>query len=741
MFYLTNHVTSQVMRGLPWEFNGRGSVPKECFADKAARTAWLQSPLTEYHVYTLYEGLNENGRVSTGATGPDDANPPVKMHGLVADYDSKIPESEILTSLARMSLKPNWWERSLSGNVRLLWLFKEPLALSSFAFSAFLVTHLKEFFPLGEMAGLDEGALTPSRLFVNGGEWHKIHDEPVPHERLMGWYKRVCEKYNWKGSEPGISIDLTAVAARLRDLSDKFPRFQDWPGEFALGAQGPSFWVEGSVSPLSAIVRENGMQTFSGHAHKPFFTWSELLGAEWVRQFEDDRMGTAITDIYFDGRAFFIKKSATGKWDDESKDNLINELVVTRGLSREVNKKKAKTHSEVESAICFIRNNCRVKGAASFAFFPKGPMDFQGEKYLNLHTLDVLAPSKDPAIWGPDGNFPWLSNFLDTIFDPHDQLDFFLSWLARYYQGCYYRRPVSGQNVFIAGPVGCGKTFLNRAVIGALMGGFSEPKEFLLGEDQFNSELFDHIHWVIDDGSVGATKAAHRYFSEMVKRLAANRDMRSNEKFKKASMVAWVGRLLVTCNLDSESIRLIPLMDISIKDKLMLFKVAYAKAKFLGDEAMAEMLRRELSYLARFLLDFQTPAHCLSEDPRFGVKSYHESTLVASASLSNSVFNEILDSWMKEHFTIRSPEADFWEGTALQLRTAIVMDPTMADPMREFSLEQIKRQLSTLSTGSLFHIEVLSSDEKRLLYRIHRETHYPKPPEGGPIPESSKFKK
>ena len=78
----------------------------------------------------------------------------------------------------------------------------------------------------------------------------------------------------------------------------------------------PTFWVPESISPLSAIVRENGVQTFSAHAHKPFFSWPELLGAEWVKQFEDGKTGAAIEGIKFDGRSFYVRKPC-GRWDDE----------------------------------------------------------------------------------------------------------------------------------------------------------------------------------------------------------------------------------------------------------------------------------------------------------------------------------------------------------------------------------------------------------------------------------------
>jgi hypothetical protein len=280
--------------------------------------------------------------------------------------------------------------------------------------------------------------------------------------------------------------------------------------------------------------------------------------------------------------------------------------------------------------------------------------------------------------------------------------------------------------VFIAGGVGVGKTFISRGVLGPMLGGYSECKEFLLGEDTFNSELFDHALWVVDDGNVANSDSIHRHFSEMVKRLAANRDLRSNEKFKKASMVGWRGRVVVTCNDDAESIRIIPRLDMSLREKIMLLKAARREWKFYAEAEQEAVLRKELPAFARFVLDYKTPAHCLHPDPRFGIRHYHEPTLVASANLTTGSFGDILDAWMREEFTIRNPNHDTWEGTAVALRSSIVSDPNMIDLMKPFTLEKLKRAMAGLANNTLFKIEIIPEGEVRVSYRIHRHTHYPK---------------
>lgn len=158
----------------------------------------------------------------------------------------------------------------------------------------------------------------------------------------------------------------------------------------------------------------------------------------------------------------------------------------------------------------------------------------------------------------------------------------------------------------------------------------------------------------------------------------------------------------------------------------MLWKAAKREWKFLEEQEQTMLLNRELPAFARYLLDYKIPPHCLHVDPRFGIRHYHEPSLVASANLTTGAFTDIIDAWMKEYFTVRNPQEDAWEGTAVELRSSIAVDPNMIELLKPFTIERIKRAMAGLSNNSLFKIEVVPVGEVRIKYRIHRETHYPK---------------
>lgn len=725
MFYLKNLTSTEVHRGTPWEFMRRDLVPARAFSDKSARTAWLQKTETDFHCYSLFEGLNPAIRIR-GASSADEGNAPIKCYGVAADYDLKLSDAEIEAGIARMSIKPSWLETTLSGNARLVFLFETPISLPSYSFTVFLLKKICDLLPLRQLAGLDEPALTaPERYYTNGCTWKQISTTPVSGDLIRAFLVGISPKFEWTGPEFGPTIPLDVAAAELRK---KFPQFANWPGPFELGSSGPSFWVSGSDSPLSAIVRISGIQTFAAHASKPFATWSELLGAEFVRQFRSKQVGAAVDNIYFDEKTYFSRLT-DGSWARDNKENLVTYLKTHKNLSDRVC--KGETASEIETAIGYIQRNHRIRTAASFAFYQEGMINFNGMTCLNTHTLKAMAPSNTSS-------FPWIGQFLDSLFDPQEQLPYFMSWLAHFYQSCYHRKPRSGHAIFLAGGTNIGKTFLNRAIIGALVGGFAEANDYLMGNDMFNEEIFDRAFWVVDDGSISTCSRSHKRFSEMVKKVVANPTFRVRGLYQKANTVPWQGRVSCSLNLDAESLRLIPDLEISIKEKIMLFKcVEKATTKFLQPDDMDSMLARELPEFARYLLDYTYPEHTLGNDPRFFVVPYHEASLMRSSNLSSQSggFSEILAEFLKDYFG-RETTAEYWEGSALSLYRQIVADGSMVGIMKRHDPQAIARQLLSLAAKHVFDISIDATEEHRRVFKIGRGTSFPHKPNGHVVPQA-----
>ena len=715
VYYLKNLSSLSLSKGmLPWDFKpGEPGIPEEARKNKKFRDVWINTPATVHYVYSFNEGVNPNLRISKDRNDGG-GNPPHASHGLVFDYDSAQSEEKVLAYAKELPYPPNWIERTLSGNWRFICLVEVPLIFPSYDFAKHFFKTFAEFAfdPSRGCPGFDKKAFeAPERLWTNGCDWRKLHDEKIPADVVQGWIVKASANYSFSPREFGAAIPLDAIKP---ELAKRYPRFTSWPGDFVLNSQGPTFWMDESTSPKSAIVRETGIQTFAAHAAKGFYSWADLLGIDFVREYEAASIGRAVDGIYHDGRQYW-QRLPDSSWKAFNKDDIQEHLHVERGVSYKIDNSGV---SQMKRALVFIRKFQSVEATGPYIYRPSGVIERFGKKYLNTSNVRVMAPAEGKTIYGPEGQFAWVSKYFD-LFSDTDR-EFIHSWIRHCYENALKLEPTPGQVMYLAGPPGVGKTLFSRGVLSRILGGMAEIGAYLAGTDSFNAEQFDAPLWVCDDGTTTTDPRKMRRTSEVVKAVAANQTFRSNGKYLKAFLNEWVGRMIITLNDDEESLRGLPDTGNSILDKIILIQTKKeAPHDYPSQAEITRILERELPWYCCWLLQTSMPEH-LRGKSRFGLKQHHDAELLAACRQSSplAAFVEILEDWKAYYFNQQEKEAMVWEGTAFQLQKSILLDSATHSAMRPYTVNAINGHLSNLCQKRS-DLESISGREIRL-WRIHR---------------------
>lgn len=729
-----NLVSNNLSPCVPWEFKIEKEISAQIRGDKQSRQEWYQSESTSHQFYTGIEPLNPNLRISK------ESNPPLLLRAFVADYDVPIPDERADEMVKKLAVKPTYLERSLGGNLRLVWCLADPIRLDSYEFCIFLLEKAVKFLNLGLLPGLDEPAFkTPTRLYCNGGIWRATGQKPVPQMMTQSFLVDCAKRFRWPVKEE-TTIPLDVAYA---ELLKKYPSM-DWPSDFALDSSGPSFWVEGSTSSNSALVKAGGMYSFAGHAAKPFTAWDDplLLGPDFCKTFKIETITKATTDIFFDSRKYWRKfpdpESGNAYQAMESRE-LTNYLKVSCKLS---SKPGPAGFSPIEEAIEHIHNHNRIKAALPFAFHKPGPMRYQGERVLNIYNARCVQPAPGEHAWGPNGTFPNLSRHFDTFFTTPEQLAHFMAWWQYLYSACLHFLPLSGQNVFFFGGVGIGKTMTARMLVGGSIGGFADASDFLINNISFNAHLFKHPLWCLDDEAPSNTDAGLQRFMTLIKKLAANSEFLYNEKYLTSAMLHWSGRIIITANLDFISSRALSGMDNNSLDKTHLFKcVPKRDFSFPERTEWARIVAAELPCLLSWLLNVFKAPDFVKPDPRFGYVSHHEQSLLDQGYQTSRAagFKECLIKTLTRWFQDNAA-AEYFEGTAVEI---LQMMKAETGDILKANVDTVNRSMDAMMKENSLEVTTSTSAQHNLrLFRFKNflpRPETPPPSPSTPATEPNKF--
>ena len=687
MYYSIKNLTDNEVRAIekPWELLNNAPYGMK----KAEFRKWSQSPSTDHHWITMCQGVSANVRI----TG--DENPLYEAHGIVADYDARLMPgfAEFTKSNPAVGYLPTWLSTTQSGNFRLCWDFERPFRFSSH-------DHYHEFmkYVLGVVkldkwgAGLDTGRLMqPGTYYELGKDWTRLSEYAISYSTLCAWdhisFEKAAKRMALSLDGIDVKVPMERVAA---EVEKKYPG--RWQGEFKVGARGVRFWDPAADHPQGVTVYESGVRVWTPH-DKPFMNWLDLFGRTFMEEFVGDRARQVIEHAYYDGGNYWFE-SRPGEWEVEATERFSQSL---RVLGYDDKRDKGDTCSEIDRLQVRVRRERKIDGASPVVYRPAGLIVHPdtGKKILNVKSVVPITPAAPTLLpdcpWNEASKaFPFIHRILSQMFvdqapendlpewllqyTPEIQLYTLLAWLKRSYEEGLSLSPNVGQVMILVGPAGKGKTLVNRRIIGGLLGGSADGTRHLLEGEKFNGDLVESPVVTLDD-PVGDAKKHHE-FELRLKQIVANGTWRVEIKYRMASDAPWCGRIVISCNDDQISMRVLPGLSASNKEKVIMLKCGTHKVHF--GKSFDENKRRidkELPHFGRWLLDWTPPKEVLG-DPRYGIEAYHHPDLVMTVSEmgTTGTLLEVLDATFKNAPPNKDGKME-WSGTAAELYELLTNGP------------------------------------------------------------------
>lgn len=653
MYYALKNLTCREVQPLPAPWSWAGTVPD--------KTEWM-NPEVDSCFVSAVEGINQNLRVSE-----KEDNAPHAIHAFIVDYDSPQDDETFAKIWAKDMAKPpfevfpSWLCRTKSGNIRLLWEFEAPLVVPSVEALQRMLKFATKYMRLDRWApGLDKAAFESPNKYYAQGSWKQLSKHIIPKSLLELMLFKGNQDHRMSGDTLKIPMPLLAEEAERR-----FPG--QFKGRWEEGARCNVFWEQGE-NPTSCIIHTDGVFAFS---RDRFFGWADIFGRDFCAKYEGDRIAQLREQYVVDGKGDYWKQMPDGTWVSLSVGAISREL---RCLGFDGRVPKGETASEIDRVLQALLVSGYVERALPFVHHKPGRLYYDGKWFLNISNNACMKPA-DIADVDPEHDFPWIWNYLQGFFEPHEQLDYFLGWLKHFYENGLKQAPQPGQAIVIAGPTSVGKTLLTQRIVGSMVGGFSDAEKFLVDNDTFSDVEVSKPLMAIDDQKALVNGVTLSRFTTSVKKIVASRELVFNGKYMARGKVRWLGRITITCNLDPHSLRILPDMDRSTQDKISLFKAAPHRPIFPEHiKELDSILDRELPAFCAWLLKWSPPEHVIDRvDTRFRIKAYHHSDLMQTAKQGSltATLGDILFRFLADQSEISGNKKIAWEGTATELYLAL----------------------------------------------------------------------
>jgi hypothetical protein len=281
--------------------------------------------------------------------------------------------------------------------------------------------------------------------------------------------------------------------------------------------------------------------------------------------------------------------------------------------------------SPLDEVLLGIQHNCDVHFAGPLAGYATGIYDMCGRRILVTESPRIIKPKRR--------DWPMLHTVINGMLQGEkdkkfDQARYLYGWLKIAYEALCAGSPRPGQGLVLAGEYDCGKSLFQNIITHILGGRSARPYQFMAGLTPFNADLFGSEHQMIEDDQASSDIRSRRNFGAQWKGITAADEKRCHAKGRTAVMLTPFWRLSVSVNDEPENLMVLPPIDESIQDKLIILRASRSPKGMpmpTGTNAQRKAFWRtlvgELPAFIHFLNEWEIPQELQGD--RFGITHFH----------------------------------------------------------------------------------------------------------------------
>ncbi|MFA5151118.1 MAG: hypothetical protein WC554_01015 [Clostridia bacterium] len=418
------------------------------------------------------------------------------------------------------------------------------------------------------------------------------------------------------------------------------------------------------IVPLPGLPEKGDIYDFieARDAQEPDAIRNEILNI--ILEFKpinQPSISTTIEEFYYDKYSKeYLLCNKRKSWLSLSESQFRKELAY-RGMRTRT--EKCENVSEVDEFIINLRNTRDVDYAGPLAGYNSGLYEMNGYRVLVTESPSIITSGH--------GEWNTIKSYISGLLrdEQYNQEQYLFGWLKIAYESLVsgIRRP--GQTMAICGPHNCGKSLLQLLITAMLGGRSAKPYAYMTEKTDFNGELFTAEHLCIEDEPASTDLRTRRSFGAQIKQIAGCETQRCHGKHKQAITLTPFWRLSISLNDEPENLMVLPPIDNSIEDKIIILKSSNFDMPMPSETneertAFWNTLVSELPAFVNFLSQWQIPEEIRSR--RYGITHFHHNDILHEIDALSPEFRllAIID---KDIFGEAIPTT--WTGTAEDLET------------------------------------------------------------------------